>query len=63
LYFLWQLFGTNPPPRGVMIIHGSAFAALRILLIGLALSVPTLKYLVFRVCAISDCGVASLNCG
>jgi uncharacterized protein DUF6585 len=46
-YFLWQPFGTNPPPREVMVIGGSAFVAMSVILAGLALWVRPLKYLVF----------------
>jgi hypothetical protein len=46
-YFLWHPFGTNPPPREVMMIGGSAFVLGSLLLIGRALWVRTLTYLVF----------------
>jgi hypothetical protein len=46
-YFLWKPFGTNPPPREVMIIGGVAFVAGSLALIGMALWVRTLVYLVF----------------
>jgi hypothetical protein len=47
-YFLWKPFGTNPPPRIAMIIGGAAFVAGSLVLIGMALWVRTLIYLVFR---------------
>jgi hypothetical protein len=46
-YFLWKPFGTNPPPREVMIIGGVAFVIGSLVLIGMALWVRTLVYLVF----------------
>jgi uncharacterized protein DUF6585 len=46
-YFLWHPFGTNPPPREVMMIGGSAFVLMSAVLAGLALWVRTLTYLVF----------------
>jgi hypothetical protein len=47
-YFLWKPFGTNPPPREVMLIGGGAFVAGSLVLIGMALWVRTLIYLVFH---------------
>jgi hypothetical protein len=46
-YFLWKPFGTNPPPREVMFIGGVTFAIGSLALIGMALWVRTLAYLVF----------------
>jgi hypothetical protein len=46
-YFLWKPFGANPPPREVMVIGGAAFVVGSLVLIGMALWVRTLVYLVF----------------
>jgi len=46
-YFLRHPFGTNPPPRELMMIGGSAFVLMSAVLGGLTLSVRNLTYMVF----------------
>src|SRR5262249_12597714 len=46
-YCLWKPFGKNPPPPEVMLGGGVAFVAGGLLLVGMALWVRSLTYLVF----------------
>src|SRR5436190_2876982 len=58
-YFLWHPFGTNPPPREVMMIGGAAFVLMSAVLAGMALRVRTLTYLVFPQALVEMRGVRS----